>query len=80
MSRNDVLKAKQDRDAAKVRALNFDNLATLDAASAYAGCHPRTLRRMIAAGELTGYRVKGTKLIRVDLSELFTVIPTASGL
>lgn len=41
----------------------------------------RTLRRMIAAGRVTGYRA-GPRLIRVDLNELDAVlrsIPTAGG-
>lgn len=41
-------------------------------------CSERTVRRMIAAGQLTGYRV-GKRLIRVDADELDAlarVIPT----
>lgn len=41
-------------------------------------CSERTIRRMIAAGELTGYRV-GKRLVRVDADELDAlarVIPT----
>ncbi len=44
-------------------------LAPLIDAAAYAGVHPRTLRRRIADGALTGYRM-GPRLIRVDLNEL----------
>ena len=44
-------------------------LAPLNDAAAYAGVHPRTLRRRIADGALTGYRM-GPRLIRVDLDEL----------
>jgi excisionase family DNA binding protein len=33
------------------------------------GCSVRTIRRMIARGELTGYRV-GQRLLRVDRAEL----------
>lgn len=43
--------------------------ATLSEAAQYAHVHPKTLRRRIAAGELTGYRM-GSRLIRVDLDEL----------
>lgn len=44
-------------------------------------CSERTVRRMIAAGELTGYRV-GKRMIRVDADELDAlarVVPTAGG-
>ncbi len=44
-------------------------LAPLHDAADYAGVHPRTLRRRIADGALTGYRM-GPRLIRVDLNEL----------
>jgi excisionase family DNA binding protein len=44
-------------------------LATLDEAGEYAGCDPRTIRRRIADGSITGYRL-GPRSIRVDLNEL----------
>lgn len=47
----------------------------------YATVCTRTLRRWIAAGDLTGYRA-GPRLIRVDLNELDSLmrpIPTAAG-
>jgi excisionase family DNA binding protein len=37
------------------------------------GCHPKTLRRLIAAGLLTGYRVG--RAIRIDLDELYAALP-----
>ena len=37
------------------------------------GCHPKTLRRLIAAGRLTGYRVG--RAIRIDLDELYAALP-----
>jgi excisionase family DNA binding protein len=43
--------------------------ASLDAAAEYIGVSPKTLRRRIADGEITGYRI-GARLIRVDLAEL----------
>lgn len=43
--------------------------ASLDAAASHLNCSPRTLRRMIARGEITGYRV-GARMLRVDLEEL----------
>jgi excisionase family DNA binding protein len=51
--------------------------ASLAKAAEYADCNERTLRRHIAAGELTGYRLG--RVIRVDLNELdewLTPIPT----
>jgi excisionase family DNA binding protein len=37
--------------------------------AAYAGVHPKTIRRYISDGRLTSYRV-GVKFIRVDLDEI----------
>ena len=48
-------------------------------AAQYAHISTKTLRRMIAAGELRAYRF-GPRLLRVDLNEvdaLFRPIPTA---
>ncbi len=56
-------------------------LAPLSNAADYARCSTKTLRRYIAAGRLTGYRM-GPRLIRVDLNELDAIlrpIPTAGG-
>ena len=44
-------------------------LASLIDAAEYASVNPRTLRRRIADGTLTGYRM-GPRLVRVDLNEL----------
>ena len=44
-------------------------LATVAQAAEYAACSPKTVRRYISAGTLTGYRM-GKRLIRVDLNEL----------
>ena len=44
-------------------------LASLDVAAKYVGTSPRTIRRAIAEGRLTGYRF-GSRLLRVDLNEL----------
>lgn len=50
---------------------------TLDAGGTYLGIHPRTIRRAIARGELTGYMFgkptasgPGMKGVRVKLAEL----------
>jgi excisionase family DNA binding protein len=51
---------------------------TLNAAASRFDCSERTIRRMIANGDLTGYRV-GKRLVRVDADEvdrLARVIPT----
>jgi excisionase family DNA binding protein len=33
-------------------------------------CHPRTIRRYIARGDLTAYRVGSTRTIRVSLDDV----------
>lgn len=60
---------------------NRRRLVSPSKAAEYVGCHPRTIRRRIADGTLSGYRM-GPRLIRVDLDELdsiFRPIPTAGG-
>jgi len=44
-------------------------LASLADAADYAAVNPRTIRRRIADGSLTGYRL-GARILRVDLEEL----------
>ncbi len=54
-------------------------LITLAAAAEHAAVSVKTIRRRVAAGDLTGYRM-GTRLIRVDLHELDAImrpIPSA---
>lgn len=56
-------------------------LESVQAAATYAACSTKTIRRRIADGSLTGYRM-GARLIRVDLNELDALlqpIPTAGG-
>jgi excisionase family DNA binding protein len=56
-------------------------LESIQNAADYLGVNPKTIRRHIAAGRLTGYRA-GPRLIRVDLNELDAMlrpIPTAGG-
>ncbi len=55
------------------------NLLSIAQAAEHIGVNPRTIRRRIADGCLTGYRM-GPRLIRVDLNELDAIlrpIPTA---
>lgn len=52
------------------------NLATLQEAAGYLHCHERTIRRHIAAGNLTAYRL-GKRMIRVDLNEIHAAIQLA---
>ena len=55
------------------------HLVSLAEAAEQAGCNPKTIRRRISDGSLTGYRM-GPRLIRVDLNELDRLlrpIPTA---
>jgi excisionase family DNA binding protein len=54
-------------------------LLSLQAAAEYLGVDERSVRRYIATGQLTGYRV-GERLIRVDVADLDAMlrpIPTA---
>ena len=56
-------------------------LTSINDAAAYAGVSPKTIRRRISDGSLTGYRM-GPRLLRVDLNELDAMlrpIPTAGG-
>lgn len=53
-------------------------IASIETAATVAGCSPRTIRRYIADGRLTGFRL-GPRMIRVDLAEveeLLRPIPT----
>jgi excisionase family DNA binding protein len=62
----------RDTDAAPSpahRRATQRQLVSLAEAAAYAKLSVRTVRRYIASGRLTGYRV-GPRLIRVDLEEL----------
>lgn len=54
--------------------------ASLEAAGTYLGTSQRTIRRIVARGDLVGYRLPGSRLIRVDLNEVDAMlrrIPTA---
>ena len=54
--------------------------ASIEVAADMLECSPRTVRRMIAGGEITGYRI-GKRLLRVDLVEVeaqLRRIPTAT--
>ncbi len=57
------------------------HLVSIAEAAQQIGVNPRTIRRRISDGTLTGYRM-GPRLIRVDLAELDALlrpIPTAGG-
>jgi excisionase family DNA binding protein len=57
-----------------------NQLATIGEAAEYVRCNPKTVRRWIAAGYLTGFRV-GPRAVRVRLAEveqLVRRIPTAA--
>ena len=75
LSRAEILERKRQADID-----NGKRLASINAAADYYKVHPRTIRRAIASGVITGWTV-GEKLVRVDLNEcdekLLHVIPTA---
>jgi excisionase family DNA binding protein len=48
-------------------------LVRLDTAAEQFDCSVRTIRRMIASGAITGYRV-GPRMLRVDLQEIDAVV------
>lgn len=48
-------------------------LISLETAAETTSCSPKTIRRMVARGQLTGYRV-GQRLLRVDADELDRVL------
>jgi excisionase family DNA binding protein len=53
---------------------------TLEQEAKRLGVHPKTLRRRIAEGRLTAYRMSGSRLIRLNPDEvdaLLRPIPTA---
>jgi len=53
--------------------------ASIQEAAGHLHVNPRTIRRMIARGELTGFRL-GPRVIRVDLNELQAIMrPIPSG-
>lgn len=58
---------------------NTRRIATLAEAAQYLGVDPKTIRRRIADGTLTGYRI-GPRLLKVSLDEvdaqLLRPIPT----
>ncbi len=57
--------------------LQFETLAE---AAARLRCHPRTLRRRVAAGQIAGYRIgAGSRTLRLDSADvdaLLRPIPT----
>jgi excisionase family DNA binding protein len=53
-------------------------LDTLNNAADFAGVSTKTIRRWIADGRITGYRM-GPRLIRVDLDELAAMLQPIGG-
>jgi hypothetical protein len=71
--------ARTRAPAAPARNDAPQRLVSLATGAAYADVSVRTLRRYIAQGRVTGYRV-GPRLVKVDLNELRKLacpIPTA---
>lgn len=46
------------------------NFIDIEQAAAYLGVNERTIRNYIARGIVPGYRIHGSRLIRIDLNEL----------
>ncbi len=69
------------RDA-KISGRQRRRLESIDKVAAEYDIHPRTLRRWISQGKITGYRV-GTQLVRVDPDEvaarILREIPSVGG-
>lgn len=66
----------------KSPASSHRRLVTIGQAAAYASVNPRTIRRRISDGSLTGYRL-GPRIIRINLNELddiLTPIPTVGNI
>lgn len=61
---------------------NKRQFVTLDDAAEYLNVSPRTIRRLIASGELPGFRVAGhRRAIRLDVADLDAImqpIPSAA--
>lgn len=60
------------------RAAVRRDLATMAEAAEYARLSVRTIRRYVADGRLTGYKV-GPRLIRVDLDEVDSIMRPFGG-
>jgi excisionase family DNA binding protein len=60
--------------------VNDRKLVSIIKAGEQLGCSGRTIRRMVARGAITGYRLPVSRLLRVDLNELdakLREVPTA---
>jgi excisionase family DNA binding protein len=57
----------------KAQASHDRQLASIQEAARLYHVHPDTIRRRISSGQLTGYRL-GTRIIRVDVAELETLL------
>lgn len=48
--------------------------ASVNDTAEYLACEHKLIRKMIASGEITGYRLPGSTLIRIDLDELDSLL------
>lgn len=60
------------------RERRHPELVNLQDAAERAGVHPKTVRRWISEGRITGYRI-GPRFIRVDLDELAAMLKPIGG-
>lgn len=58
------------RTHTRSRVAGNHRFASIADAAEYLACEHKLIRKMIAAGQVTGYRLPGSKLIRIDLNEL----------
>jgi excisionase family DNA binding protein len=57
---------------------SLQRLESVQGAAGVAGVHPKTIRRWISDGRITGYRM-GPRLIKVDLDELADMLTPIGG-
>lgn len=62
-----------DRNSFKERVGMSAKYLGIGDSAAYLSVSPKTIRRMVARGELTAYRV-GPKILRIDAEELDAVL------
>lgn len=52
------------------------NLVTQQKAADYLGITDRSVRNLISRGELTGFKLRGVRAVRVDMNEVEALVDT----